>query len=60
MGHDLSVQVAGSVTAAGFLDHRHVRSGDRAELAVAHYSPQNGRGLFEASVPIGFFEFVRW
>ena len=57
--HDLWAHPAGSGTAAGFIDHAAVPSGERAEPAVAHDFPQNGRGLFEASVPIGFFEFVR-
>ena len=55
----LRALAGGSGTAAGFIDHRHVRSGERAEPAVAHDFPQNGRGLFEAPVPIDFFEFVR-
>ena len=42
------------------IDRLAVPSGERAEPATAHNFPQNGRGLFEASVPIDFFEFVRW
>jgi hypothetical protein len=58
-GNDFWTQVRGSGTAAGFIDHAAVPSGERAEPAVAHDFPQNGRGLFEAPVPIDFFEFVR-
>jgi hypothetical protein len=41
-------------------EFRLLAGGERAEPAVEHDSPQNGRGLLEASVPIDFFEFVRW
>jgi hypothetical protein len=40
--------------------HRQMPSDERAEPAKGHDFWQNERGLFEASVPIDFFEFIRW
>lgn len=45
---------------AGIVDHLYVPAGERTEPAGEHNFSQNRRGLLEASVPIDFFEFVRW
>jgi hypothetical protein len=55
----LWAQDCGSRTAAGFIDQSAMASGELAEPGVVYEFPQNGRGLFEAPVPIDFFEFVR-
>jgi hypothetical protein len=49
--HDLWAHPAGSGTAAGFIDHPAVASGEQTEPAVAHDLPQNGRGRRDALQP---------
>lgn len=58
-GHDLFGAACWSGGYHTFIDHPAVPSGERVEPVVGHDFRQNGRDLFEAPVPIDFFEFVR-